>query len=263
MLLVNVFGHSYLQAFAGYRNEQNEPCIDSISEPLSLKYEQADMLNTVRRVALFLSSMESLIAALENYYQNAFLKCQKPNITKEGYPYFNCKNTLVYTNRICRNVFHGLQNGKDVIIKFVNHRYGFCIHKDLASKGLAPRIIHHQRLKADWQVIIMEYVEQRYRITELSTWEKEENADRILGALDESNYVHGDLRLPNLILSDNGKTQTIMVLDFDWAGVEGTVSYPNSLNVFDIDWPEGVHAGGTILKSHDKKMLFKELDIAD
>ena len=264
MLLVSVVGHSYLQAFACYRNERNEPCIDFISEPVSLKYEQGDMLNTVRRVALFINSMKKLIAALENYYQLAFLKSQSRNFTKVSvrYPYFNCENKLIYTNRIRRNVFYGLLNAKDVVIKFVNHRYGFCVHKDLASKSLAPRIIHHQRLKDNWQVVIMERVNpQRYGITELSIDEKKENADRILGALNESDYVHGDLRLSNLILE--GNAQTIMVLDFDWAGVEGTVSYPDSLNVFQINWPEGVHPGGTILKSHDKKLLYEELNITD
>ncbi len=148
--------HAYLQAFAGYRNEQNQPCIDSISEPVSLKYNPADMFKTVRKVAVFLNSMESLIVALEDYYRHAFSKHQKPRITKEGYPYFNYENQLLYEKRICHSVFWGLLHGQDVAVKFVHDHYGLEVHKHFASKGLAPKIIDHQKLKGDWQVVVME-----------------------------------------------------------------------------------------------------------
>ena len=259
MLLVSMVGHAYLQAFAGYRNERNEPCIDSISEPVSLKYDPADMFKTVKKVAIFLKSMESLIVALEDYYRQAFLKRQKPRIAKEGYPYFNYENNLLFEKRICRSVFRGLLNGQLVVVKFVHDRYGLEVHKHFASKDLAPTIIHHQKLKGDWQVVVMKYVKSSCEILDLSNPKKRKIAQRILDAFDAKNYVHGDLRLPNLIISD--ETEDIMLLDFDWAGVADQVKYPDNLNIFDIKWPHGVCAGAKIMKKHDEEMLFKQLQI--
>ncbi len=101
---------------------------------------------------------------------------------------------------------------------------------------------------------MMEYVKwSGYKISDLSDPEKREISQRILDALNEKNYVHGDLRLPNLIVSDLAKN--VMLLDFDWAGVAGQVKYPDSLNISEIDWPHGVCAGAKILQRHDEEML--------
>ena len=42
-------------------------------------------------------------------------------------------------------------------------------------------------------------------------------------------HVHGDLRVQNILVVDD----SISILDFDWAGKEGEVRYPQELNTSD------------------------------
>ena len=47
-----------------------------------------------------------------------------------------------------------------------------------------------------------------------------------------------------------------MLIDFDWAGKDGEVTYPHTINLSgDIGWPRDVKGGGLIEKSHDLEML--------
>ena len=45
------------------------------------------------------------------------------------------------------------------------------------------------------------------------------------------------------------------MLDLDWAGAEGTVRYPISMNRTDIEWHEGAFPCAKILKAHDQFMM--------
>ena len=60
-------------------------------------------------------------------------------------------------------------------------------------------------------------------------------------------FVHGDLRPQNILVVND----TIRILDFDWAGREGVVRYPNELNI-SCNWHADVECGGLIAKEHDK-----------
>ena len=89
---------------------------------------------------------------------------------------------------------------------------------------------------------------------------------RAKNILHEASLVHGDIRRPNILVLENverqapGGTRTggvgaqrAMLLDFDWAGPVGRVSYPHYLNDA-IKWPESARRGGHILKEHDNFM---------
>ena len=54
-----------------------------------------------------------------------------------------------------------------------------------------------------------------------------------VNALHERNYVHGDLRATNVLVSNDGD---VRIVDFNWAGKSDHVYYPKSLNP-EIDWP--------------------------
>ena len=43
----------------------------------------------------------------------------------------------------------------------------------------------------------------------------------------------------------------VRTIDFDWAGVEGSATYPPMLNHRSITWPEGVVGGAKIRRAHD------------
>lgn len=75
---------------------------------------------------------------------------------------------------------------------------------------------------------------------------------RALQVLKRGNFVHGDLRPNNLLLSS---TYDVRIIDFDWAGEEGIASYPLSLNVATTAWPPGVEPGGKIKAAHDEALI--------
>ena len=140
-----------MQAFGAYRNDKNEPCIDHISHPVSLFTGYADYLQTANIVARFLESTYTLLSALHLYYRN-----QQPATVgpQQGFPYYNAQSSIIYTDHLCHGIFQGLYKaGTDVAIKFVYGKYGLEVHQHLASKGLAPKILHHKTLGLGWTVI--------------------------------------------------------------------------------------------------------------
>ena len=65
--------------------------------------------------------------------------------------------------------------------------------------------------------------------------------------------MHGDLRKADLFVTTNND---VAIIDFDWAGLDGTARYPLWMNP-SIEWPSGSKPGGLILitKEHDKFWL--------
>ena len=48
-----------------------------------------------------------------------------------------------------------------------------------------------------------------------------------------SKFVHGDLRRPNIMIRNEDistPSPTPIIIDFDWAGIQGQAKYPSSLN---------------------------------
>jgi len=78
--------------------------------------------------------------------------------------------------------------------------------------------------------------------------------EKIIIALDEKKYVHGDLRSNNIMIQTDGMDKSVefKVVDFDWAGEAGQVYYLAEWNR-DIWWPG--EAGGPIEQDHDLKMV--------
>jgi hypothetical protein len=74
--------------------------------------------------------------------------------------------------------------------------------------------------------------------------------------LHEGGFVHGDIRDVNFMFSKVKRAQfRVMILDFDWAGVEGKALYPENVNTFSVRRPDGVTDGKLITKEHDLCML--------
>ncbi|PPR05295.1 hypothetical protein CVT26_011618 [Gymnopilus dilepis] len=88
--------------------------------------------------------------------------------------------------------------------------------------------------------------------------------DEILCLLRSKHLVHGDLRPNNIMVKiclqpelrfvprKDNKSICIMVIDFDWAGKDGTARYPVIRNPA-IPWPG--NNGGLIHSQHDRKMV--------
>jgi RIO-like serine/threonine protein kinase len=71
--------------------------------------------------------------------------------------------------------------------------------------------------------------------------------------LHTESIVFGDLRLPNIVITE---LQIPMLIDFDWCGTHGIDRYPSSLNdLSSIGWHEEVVRNGIMYMEHDTFMF--------
>jgi len=63
--------------------------------------------------------------------------------------------------------------------------------------------------------------------------------NRIIEKLHQNEYVLGNIRSTNLLITSDFQ---IKLIDFDWANVYGKAKYPYFLNE-KLDWPKGVSGG--------------------
>ena len=151
-------------------------------------------------------------------------------------------------------------DNKQCIVKFVE-KYGDNVHRYLFGKGLAPELYDIVSVRGSWKAIIMELLPG----TSLHDTDMDnEKIMKVISCLENikkilqgSPYVHGDLRLNNLIVTND--FNVVKVVDFDWAGEESMVSYPLNLNTIDIAWASEVEPCRPITKKHDSWMLDCEI----
>jgi tRNA A-37 threonylcarbamoyl transferase component Bud32 len=79
--------------------------------------------------------------------------------------------------------------------------------------------------------------------------------EKAIAILHENGFVFGDLRPPNIMVSEQGAH----LVNFDWCARDGVGMYPVSLNDVDRDirWHIDVKRGGVMEKEHDLFMLQK------
>ncbi|KZT05463.1 uncharacterized protein LAESUDRAFT_681482 [Laetiporus sulphureus 93-53] len=151
---------------------------------------------------------------------------------------------------------------KRLVIKFVE-QYGEKVHKLLAEKGLAPKLyycgdIWHNDPVANKgcgprKMVVMEYIEGE-RATFADCVKHKERLSEAVDLLHHQKMVHGDIRLPNILISGYPDAP-LKLLDFDWAGVQGEARYPGRLStIIPRDW-DSVKDYGLIEYRHDKFML--------
>lgn len=150
-----------------------------------------------------------------------------------------------------------------VVVKF-GRRYGGAAHRALHSVHRAPELLYdgtEDSNGADFgglKMVVMAWVEGTTLDKHKPMTQRQESNDQlrtqlheVLAALQRRDLVHGDFRPPNVLVSEN---KVIQIVDFDWAGVDGQVFYPLTLND-NLVWADGVCRGGAIAKSHDKFMI--------
>ena len=156
--------------------------------------------------------------------------------------------------------------GLQVLVKLVPRSYSQDVHKHMADNGLAPKLYGYAEVKDVPTAYVMEYLDPSIWQTlhQLSKPKNKPNKptanqlrgtlQKIIAALDEKKYVHGDLRSNNIMIRTDvmDKSVELKVVDFDWAGKAGQVYYPAERNE-EIQWPG--EAGGPIEQDHDSKMI--------
>lgn len=127
------------------------------------------------------------------------------------------------------------------IVKFTR-RYCEQVHQLMANHHYAPCLHSVQQISAEWKMIVMDYIPHYlnyFRIfnkvdNDLKTTFRQQLLE-ILDILHRNNYLHGDLRRPNILLTLDPDPH-VYVIDFDWSGTIGTVAYPDNIDLGNFPW---------------------------
>ncbi|KAA6429048.1 MAG: hypothetical protein FRX49_01158 [Trebouxia sp. A1-2] len=150
-------------------------------------------------------------------------------------------------------------------------RYGLDVHRAWAAGGLAPRLLHTEVIDSTdpLQLVIMEWLPETYRtLDQLPLDQLQSVAPTIQQALHSAHgilvngqcFAHGDARLPNVCVKQEGQQWRVKFVDFDWAGVAGAHCYPPFMNS-SIRWPAGATPLAIIQQQHDVALLGAEVEL--
>lgn len=238
--------------------------------------------NRVVSLARIFHSTAKAITELREYYRNlttrhtpdpARLLPRPTLLPSEGPLPFTLEYRGWYPADSRRVLYLAKKDGAErVVVKFTT-RYGFEAHHYLASEHLAPTLYFCGRVHGGlWMVVTAEVV----GVTVLATFGRRQASldvitavERAVSLLHNKDLVHGDLRPPNIMVvkkaapdrsRDSGtghveSTPTVILIDFDWAGLDGKARYPVTLNDVDsINWAPGVERNALMRKAHDEYM---------
>ncbi|KAK2459588.1 hypothetical protein APHAL10511_008398 [Amanita phalloides] len=154
-------------------------------------------------------------------------------------------------------LFKGKAGSDFVCIKFV-HQYGKDVHQWCADKGFAPKLMACEKLSAGWLMVVMELLDDSWiRLSDLG---RDESRDELkmkirsfITELHQNGMVHGDIRNTNIMVKKDGGLD-FKIIDFDWAGTAGTVTYPAFVNK-DVERHKEVDGCKLIYPDHDDFMF--------
>ena len=143
---------------------------------------------------------------------------------------------------------------KSIVVKFTALQYGEKAHAHLSKLDppLAPRLLCVDK-HAGKTMIVMDEVSDASPLSELPDNYLEEHKAAVIDALEvamkslgSTDFVHGDLRRPNIMYNEN--TQRITLIDFELAGKEGEVFYPLEMRT-GIGWSKAVEDKLCVMKT--------------
>ncbi len=143
-----------------------------------------------------------------------------------------------------------------VVVKFTP-TYCARAHEIASEMGSAPKLWFCKVAESVGMfVVAMDFIEGR-RVDDDKPHLPEKVLEPLRGAisaLHDVGLVHGDLRGPNVIVSEGKGGKRAMLVDSDWGGEEGHVFYPADINM-QLIWHDGVKPGTLIRREHDMFML--------
>jgi Lipopolysaccharide kinase (Kdo/WaaP) family len=145
-----------------------------------------------------------------------------------------------------------------ICIKFVRH-YSRDAHLHCAQSGVAPNLRGFEQLPGGWFMVVMDRILAYDVLADLPCTvclprSMFEAIAKQLKTLHARNLVHGDIRDTNILVNQNDRTK-FMIIDFDWAGVDGVVVYPPYVNRTNIHRPDDARDGMPIKAAHDNAMI--------
>ena len=247
MLLISIAGFSHMQVFGGVWNG-DDCCFDPLSLPLSLLFVPSDPLDILHKVAVMLRAIHKATAHLKEHY------ARDDSIR---HPYYisdqNFKSTKNFPHK--ETVFEAEKEGQKVVVKF-SRKYGLNAHEELAKSNLAPEVISHETLAGGWNAVVMKKVDGT-AVSDLTSVSQEtkNGLKEVLQVLRNANFVHGNLRPQNILVTGD---QHVCVIDFDWAGLAGEAHYPSDINLDPTcGWHQDVAPFGLIDVEHDTFQIEK------
>ena len=171
-------------------------------------------------------------------------------------PEYPAKAVLVFAADVKASSHHIAT--RKAVVKFAR-TYGEQVHSLLASSDVpqAPHLFHCKFVQnIAMHVVVMEHVLNAVEVGDKLTKPAHiESLRKAVKLLHSHDFVHGDLRGPNMLLVGD----KVLLLDFDWCGKRGEVRYPTDINLNegDIEWHPDVRRGGEIKPEHDQYMLAK------
>jgi RIO1 family len=157
-----------------------------------------------------------------------------------------------------RFLYHAKMQNNDVFVKFTR-RYCPDLHQFCAERGHAPKLLGYGTVPGGWHVVVMELIDldvnktlAHYAPTHLDRWE--EDLTCLVEEFHREGLVHGDLRDVNLIVQ-RGEPERIILVDYDWGGKHGVVSFPSRHLHEDLTEGEGELKSLEITKDHDLRVL--------
>jgi len=146
----------------------------------------------------------------------------------------------------------GDQTKYNVVIKFTA-TYCKDAHQKLAEMGRAPHLWFCERVESvGMHVVVMDHEDGVCGYARLVDREHVEQLRTAVRTLHDDNYVHGDIREPNVLVTTGG----LKLIDFDWCEKAGKARYPADISLdSSLGWHDGVRRGGLIAKEHDEHMF--------
>ena len=157
----------------------------------------------------------------------------------------------------CTAIYTGsLEGGERVLIKFTHH-YSKEAHDLLAKVGLAPKLRFCNPVVGGVLMVVMDCIPEAKSVRQF----RDEGlslppvilgeVERAVALLHNGGFVFGDLRDGNILyLEDQGGEERVMLVEFDWTGIDGVSRYSATLNRHG-EWAEGVCPYGVMKKEHD------------
>lgn len=220
-----------------------------ICEPISRSYELLPISHSVLslEIAQLLRAIKLALNKLKSF------KFPPPSM----FPFYcsfsidDCEYRIKYLKQMKDKTYLARCGDDKVVIKFCT-RYGQDVHRYCADLGFSPKLLFLDGSNFCYTIIVMEYWELR---------DVDMNQDRnlikvdgefILKSLRKAKFVHGDMRRTNLKV--NKKTGKLVLLDFDWAGIDSKDKYPPFMNM-DISWPDEAETGKCLKFQHDESWM--------
>jgi len=121
--------------------------------------------------------------------------------------------------------------------------------------GCTPTLRVFEKIPSGWFMVIMDDISNGHETLfskPVSMTTKELIAEK-LSKFHEAGFVHGDIQDMNIMVSKLDE-KDFNIVDFDWVGRAGEVTYPACVNR-EIWRPTDVVDGKPILAAHDMVML--------